>query len=138
VADINVTVTGDEQVEVRQEDPASPWTVLYNTGPRGIPGPLGPQGTTGPAGPQGIAGPQGAQGLPGVDGAAGARHMYVTFAAATAEWVVNHGLNTRAVEITAFELDGVTEKEGDPVVLDENTVLLEWFYPEAGVVQILY
>lgn len=94
----------------------------------GFVGPPGPNGATGPTGPQGPTGPAGE----------GLRSLLFTFASPATTWTVVHNLGTRVIEVNTFELDGVTEKEGAVSYLDINTVVIDWYYAEAGLVRLLY
>lgn len=105
-------------------------------GPRGAPG---ENGTNGSNGAPGATGPAGAQGFPGPTGPAGAgfRVLQRSFTAAATSWVWAHNLGLTAYEVNVFESDGVTEKEADTTA-DANTVEADWYYPEVGVIRILY
>lgn len=96
-----------------------PQRVIVGSTGRGMVGPIGPAGATGQPGGT-------------------LREVNYNFASPSLQWVVVHGLGTRAIEVNAFDLDGVTEKEANPVHTDLNTVVLDWYYPESGSVQLLY
>lgn len=68
----------------------------------------------------------------------GLREVQFNFAVASTSWPVPHGLNTLAIEVNCFEADGLTEKECEVTFIDANNLLVEWYYPEAGIVRLLY
>lgn len=98
---------------------------------------MGPPGPAGEPGEPGTPGPPGPPGTPGADGTA-LRARSFAFATAQQVWTIEHGLNTYDIEINVYELGGTTEKPAHPVMVDPNTVVMEWYYPETGVVRILY
>lgn len=101
------------------------------------PGGVGLVGPRGAAGEQGDPGEDGAPGEPGTPGGA-LRYMSFNFAVADTAWVAVHNLGQR-VEVNLYDLDGVTEKEGLIVhAVDLNSVTAEWYYPESGVLEIVY
>lgn len=61
-----------------------------------------------------------------------------SFASPLDSWLWTHNLDTYAVEVLTFESDGKTTKQSLPVLVDSNTVQLDWYYPESGVVRLLY
>lgn len=94
-------------------------------------------GMYGPRGPQGTDGLDGTDGAPGIDGL-GVRLLERTFASPSQTWLWEHGLNTLAIEVNTYENDGITEKDCVSELLDSNTVRIEWYYPESGVVRLLF
>lgn len=62
-----------------------------------------------------------------------------TFASPVTPWVYVHNLNTFAIEVNCVELDGITSMSvGAPLFLDANTIQIDWYYPETGIVRLLY
>lgn len=95
-------------------------------------------GPAGPAGADGAPGAPGEQGPPGTTGA-GFRTVRKNFASPDTVWTFVHNLNTTAMVVKTYDADGVTEKESaDPVFPDANTVSVEWYYPETGIMELLY
>lgn len=90
-------------------------------------------GPEGPAGPPGETGPRGEPGTAG-----GVQALEFSFASPSTTWTINHNLETKAIEVNAFDFDGIEEKEGSVSYPDVNTVVVEWYFPESGIARILY
>jgi hypothetical protein len=95
----------------------------------GVPG---PPGEPGPAGPPGPPGPPGSGG----GGTTGATFEQ-SFVLAATDWVVTHNLGTRFVEVNCFAPNGIDEIDAEVDILDENVVVVRWYYPTTGLVRIL-
>lgn len=102
--------------------------VLISEGHRGPPGPPGTPGAEGPPGPPGPQGPSGDVG----------QVIEYSYASPENPWTINHGLQTKNVRIQLLELDRIEPKEGLVLWLDENTILVEWYYPETGIARLFY
>lgn len=74
-----------------------------------------------------------------LDAIAGAGRQMVqrSFSSAITPWHWEHDLGTD-VQVVCFELDGTTEKIAWPLHLDANTVEVNWYYPETGVIRLFY
>lgn len=57
-------------------------------------------------------GPRASQGVPG-QGVSSLSSLAFTFAAPATIWTATHNLNTTAIEVNLYDLNGVSEKEGD-------------------------
>lgn len=53
-------------------------------------------------------------------------------------WIHVHNLGTFAIEVNTYDPDGSTEKEGVVTFPDANTVRVDWYNPEPGVLRLLY
>lgn len=130
-----VTITGDdetsvvevflddaeESIEVIVSDPENTEVVEVE-----IPGLDGPQG---PVGPQGAVGPRGPAGLD-------SSFSYIfNFASPVNTWLINHDLNTFAINVELFDAGGMEWKAAIRY-LDENNVQVDWYYPMSGFARI--
>lgn len=84
-------------------------------------------------GPQGPPGPKGD---PGADGALSVEKF--TFASPSSSWTINHNLGTKDIDVVLLELDDVVAKEGSPLYVDDNTIRIDWYFPETGIARIFY
>lgn len=112
--------------------------IIYETdglpGPSGPPGVDGHQGVDGAPGPPGSDGPAGPVGPPG----SGTQLFEQNFASPDVEWVVHHNLGTKKIIVLTFESDGISEKEGNVIYTDNNTITIDWYYPESGIARLIY
>lgn len=92
-------------------------------------------GTPGPPGANGIQGPQGPPGLPG---SGGNQVANFNFAIPNTMWTITHNLGTKDIQVELFETDGITEKEGEVLYTDNNTIEVIWYYPETGLARLYY
>jgi hypothetical protein len=93
----------------------------------------------GPAGTPGMSGAQGAQGPAGTPGTSGGFNtLTFSFVSPATSWIAMHNLGGIPISIRLYESDGVTEKDGEVVYVDGNTVRADWYYPEVGVLEVLY
>lgn len=99
-----------------------------STGPAGTPGSNGPPGPTGSQGPQGPQGPAGT----------GMRSAEYNFALPANDWVIDHNLGTRSIEVSVFDSDGMTEKEGEVLYPTPDQIIIRFYYPETGIARLLY
>ena len=85
-----------------------------------------------------LAGPQGPQ---GIQGPAGTSYPPISqeynFASASTSWVINHNLNTKLIEVSAFDPSGVYEYEVEIEYTNANTVTLRWYNATAGIARIV-
>lgn len=109
--------------------------IIYETD--GLPGPSGPPG--GPGSP-GADGPPGADGQAGPVGppGSGTQLLERSFASPDVEWVIIHNLGTKKIIVLTFESDGISEKEGNVIYTDNNTITIDWYYPESGIARLIY
>ncbi len=96
----------------------------------------GPRGAAGPAGPPGAAGDTGPVGPPGPS--SGLQLATFSFSAPATVWTIQHNLGTNRIRVLLLEADEVHEKEGNVTFPDNNTVQVEWYYPETGVARLFY
>ena len=108
--------------EIVVTEPFTTEIVVFSDGPRGPLGPVGPVGGIGPVGPPGSR----------------TLAFEMAFATAAVSWIIPHNLNTRNLAVAVFELDGATEMDAEITIVDENTVRVDHYYPESGLVRLLY
>lgn len=91
----------------------------------------------GPPGPPGEDGEDGAQGPPGPPGPPGGAGVELTynFASPSDEWVINHNLNTYALNVTTSDTNG-DEFQGNVQYVDANTITVSHYYPMAGEARV--
>ena len=70
-------------------------------------------------------------------GGAGMRTYEMTFATAANLWTIPHNFNTKIVEVNCYDPTGVDEYEVEADVVDENTVVVRWYYPTAGIARVM-
>lgn len=125
-----------------QPDPPEPGVLVQyvmvkgDQGDKGDPGNQGIQGIKGDQGDQGEQGNTGDQGPTGPQGS-GVQFMEVVFASPTMIWEHQHGLNTYKVWARLFDLER-NELDGLVTYPDENSVRVEWYGSESGILQIFY
>lgn len=106
-----------------------------------VSGEQGEQGEQGPAGPQGEVGPEGPQGETGPEGPAGpageSQEITINVTTPATTWTVAHGFGTKSLLVLTFQPGGASLKYGDVTFPDDNTVQIDWFYPEVGVVTVV-
>ena len=129
--DLNDTEVVQNTVNFSVKQTDAPIVVMSSEGAQGVPGPEGPDGPIGPQGIEGPVGPRGEQGVPG----AGSLELVFNFAAPSTQWIVSHGLNTKALHVDAYASDGHL-LDSDVDFVDDNTIALHWYYPIAGIVRI--
>jgi hypothetical protein len=59
----------------------------------------------------------------------------INFAAPSTTWVCNHNLGKKIVDVILSDNNGDAVM-GDIKYVDENTLTVSWFYPQAGTVVI--
>lgn len=126
--DYIVIVEGSQDTLVIEEpaitilQASAPETVILRS--VGEPGPPGPQGAQGEQGPQG-------------DGE-GLRLREFSFASPISSWVATHNLGTKTITVVCFENDGVTTKEGLVTYPSFDTVQVDWYFAESGLLRLFY
>lgn len=73
---------------------------------------------------------KGEQGPSGIDPA-----VTINFAAPSTTWMCSHNLGKKIVDVVLSDNNGDSVL-GDIKYIDENTLTISWFYPQAGTVVI--
>lgn len=103
---VDVAEIVDDEIELVEMWETGPPGAPGSVGPTGVAGPPGATGATGALGPPGGTGPQGPPGDPGADGdSSGIYDQSIGDGVATS-FVINHGLNSRAVGVTLYTDSG--------------------------------
>lgn len=68
---------------------------------------------------------------PAGEGGSGVSHEQ-TFNTASNIWVISHNKGTTNLSVQAWDLNG-DEIEGDVSYIDDNTIEIEFYYPQSGI-----
>lgn len=122
-----------------QPDPPEPGVLVQYVMVKGDKGDAGQDGTNGTNGTNGTDGQDGSDGATGAVGptGSGVQFMEITFASPVMIWEHQHGLNTYKVWARLFDLDR-NELDGLVTYPDPDTVRVEWYASESGILQIFY